>query len=68
MTMIRLALVLALLPTVALAEQRTYRDNMSREVGRSITDTKGNTVYYDNTARQTGRAVTSNGTTTIYDV
>ena len=32
MTMIRLAIVLTLLPTVALAQTRTYRDALGREV------------------------------------
>jgi YD repeat-containing protein len=66
MTLIRLAIVLALLPSVALAQTRTYRDALGREVGRSTTS--GNTTTFTNPlGQQTGRAVTSNGTTTIYD-
>ena len=62
--------VLALLmPTAALAQvqNRTYQDQMGRNTGRSVTDTKGNTIYYDSMGRNTGRSTTSNGTTTTYD-
>ena len=47
--------------------QRTYQESMGRNVGRSITDTRGNTTFYDSMGRQTGRSTTSNGTTTVYD-
>ena len=35
--------------------------------GRSVTDTKGNTIYDDSMGRNSGRSTTSNGTTTTYD-
>jgi hypothetical protein len=38
-----------------------------REVGRSVTDSRGNTVYFDNMARTTGRSVTHDNTTTVFD-
>jgi len=62
-------IMLTLMPTVALAEpqRQTFKDANGREVGRSVTDTKGNTVFYDAAGRTTGRSVTSNGTTIIYD-
>jgi YD repeat-containing protein len=66
MTRIRLAIVLALLPTLALAQTRSYRDNMAREVGRSTTSPNG-TTFYDALGRTTGRSITTNGTTTVYD-
>jgi hypothetical protein len=65
-----LAIVLALLlPTAALAQvqNRTFRDANGREVGRSVTDTRGNTTFYDAMGRNTGRSVTNDGTTTVYD-
>ena len=64
-----LAIVLALLLSsgAATAQQQTYRDAMGRTVGRSVTDTRGDTTYYDAMGRNTGRSVTSGGTTTIYD-
>jgi hypothetical protein len=63
-----LAIVLAL-PTLAQAEplRQTFTDANGREVGRSVTDSRGNTTYYDNMARTTGRSVTRGGTTTFYD-
>jgi hypothetical protein len=63
----RFAVLLALLPTAALAQTRTYQDASGREVGRSVTNQNG-TVFYDAMGRTTGRSSTdSNGTTTIYD-
>ena len=65
-----LAIVLALLlPTAAMAQvqNRTFRDANGREVGRSVTDTRGNTTFYDAMGRNTGRSVTNGGTTTVYD-
>ncbi len=70
---VSLAIVLALLlPTVALAQQssnsiETFRDASGREIGRSVTDTRGSTTFYDAMGRTTGRSVTSGGTTTTYD-
>ena len=66
MKIITLTLAL-LLPTAALAQQRTFRDAMGREVGRSVSDTKGNTTFYDAAGRNTGRLVTNGNTTTTYD-
>ena len=37
---------------------------MGREVGRSVTGSRGNTTFYDTMGRNTGRSV-SNGNTTI---
>jgi YD repeat-containing protein len=55
------------MPASALAQTRTYRDALGREVGRATPS--GNTTTFTNPlGQQTGRAVTgSNGTTTIYD-
>jgi hypothetical protein len=47
--------------------QRTYQDSMGRNVGRSSTDTRGNTTFYNSLGQNTGRASTQNGTTTVYD-
>jgi len=44
-----------------------FRDTSGRTIGRSVTDTKGNTTFYDSMGRNTGRSVTSGGTTTVYD-
>jgi hypothetical protein len=66
-----LAIVLALLLSSGAAnaqqKNRTYQDSMGRNVGRSVTDTRGNTTFYDAMGRNTGRSVTSGGTTTVYD-
>ena len=40
---------------------------MGRNVGRSVTNSQGNTTFYDAMGRNTGRAVTNGSTTTIYD-
>ena len=63
MTMIRLAIVLTLLPTVALAQTRTYRDALGREVGRSTTS--GDTTTFSDALGRQRRG--SNGNVTIYD-
>ena len=47
--------------------QRTFQDPMGREVGRSSTDTRGNTTFYNERGQNTGRSSTQNGTTTIYN-
>ena len=66
--MARLAIVLALLvPADARAQQRTFYGADGRVSGRSVTDTKGNTIYYDNMGRNTGRSVTRGNTPTVYD-
>jgi YD repeat-containing protein len=63
--MARLAIVLALLPTAALADSRTYYDSSGRLTGRSITS--GNaTTFFDASGRVTGRSTTSGNQTTIY--
>jgi hypothetical protein len=46
---------------------RTFQDSMGRNVGRSSTDTRGNTTFYDASGRNTGRSSTSGNTTTFYD-
>ena len=51
----------------AQVQQHTFKDKSGRTVGRSVTDTKGNTIYYDNMGRNTGRSVTRGNTTTVYD-
>jgi hypothetical protein len=70
--MIRIATAIALVivPSAVLAQQtrETFKDANGRTLGRSSTDTRGNTTYYDSMGRNTGRSSTSsNGTTTIYD-
>ena len=48
--------------------QHTFRDSSGRTMGRSVTDTKGNTNYYDSMGRTTGRSSTdSRGNVTIYN-
>ena len=68
--MIRIALILVLANTAAIAQQQhqTFRDASGREVGRSVTDARGNTVYRDNMSRNTGSSVTdARDDTTFYD-
>jgi YD repeat-containing protein len=61
-------LLIALAPTTALAEQRSYYDASGRSVGKSSTDSQGTTTFYDSRGNVTGRASTdTQGTTTIYD-
>jgi hypothetical protein len=62
-------IMLMLMSDAAAAQvrQETFRDSMGRTVGRSVTDTKGNTIYYDNMGRNTGRSVTHGNSTTVYD-
>ena len=65
-----IVVALVLIPTIALAEpvRQTYRDANGRELGRSTTDARGNTVYPRRDGPQhRARSVTSGGTTTIYD-
>jgi YD repeat-containing protein len=62
----RLAFALALLmPTTALAQQRTFYGADGRVTGRSITS-GGSTTFYGSDGRLTGRSTTSGNTTTIY--
>ena len=66
-----LAIVLTLLlssgAATAQQQNRTYQDSMGRNVGRSVTDTRGNTTFYDAKGRNTGRSVTNGNTTIVYD-
>ena len=63
----RLAIVLVLMPTAALAQSRTFYDASGRVTGRSTSGSNGSTTIYDASGRVTGRTSTgSNGTTTIY--
>jgi hypothetical protein len=61
------ALIALLATDAALAQQRTFRDTSGRTLGRSVTDSRGNTTFYNAQGQQTGRAVTRGGSTTIYD-
>jgi hypothetical protein len=63
------ALTIQLLSDAAMAQQqhRTFMDANGREVGRSVTDTKGNTVFYDSMGRTTGRSVNNGNSTIVYD-
>jgi hypothetical protein len=54
-------------PAFSQTTQRTYQDSMGRNVGRSSTDTRGNTTFYNERGQNTGRSSTQNGTTTIYN-
>lgn len=62
------AIVLALLPTAAMAEplRKTFKDANGREVGRSVSDGR-NTTFYDAMGRNTGRSVTSGNNIITYD-
>ena len=66
LAIIGLAIVLAS-ESAAQVQNRTYQDPMDRNVGRSVTDTHGNTTFYDAMGRNTGRSVTRGNTTTVYD-
>ena len=65
----RLIVALLLMTDVAMAQvqNRTYRDAMGRNTGRSVTDSRGNVTYYDAMGRTTGRSTTNGNTTTVYD-
>ena len=69
MTKLLAVIILLALMQGALAQttNRTYQDSMGRNVGRSSTDTHGNTTFYDAMGRNTGRASTQGNTTTFYD-
>jgi hypothetical protein len=48
--------------------QHTFRDANGRSMGRSVTDTRGNTNFYNDRGQTTGRSSTdSRGNTTIYN-
>ena len=61
--------MLALLPTVALAQQQRQRPSRMPTVARLAARSADgrNTTFYDAMGRNTGRSVTSGGTTTVYD-
>lgn len=60
--------LLALLPSAALAQQQTIYGPDGRVQGRVTTDSAGSKTIYDASGRVSGRTSTgSNGTTTIYD-
>jgi YD repeat-containing protein len=60
--------LLALLPSAALAQQSTIYGPDGKVTGRVATDSQGSTTIYDAAGRVTGRTSTdSQGTTTIYD-
>ena len=62
------ALLALLASDAAMAQQQTFKDANGRTLGRSVTDSRGNTTFYDSAGRNTGRAVTdSRGNTTFYD-
>jgi YD repeat-containing protein len=61
------ALLAFLASDAAMAQQQTFRDANGRTLGRSVTDSRGNTVFYDAMGRTTGRSVTNGGTTTTHD-
>jgi uncharacterized protein RhaS with RHS repeats len=63
------ALLALLASDAAMAQQQhqTFKDANGRTLGRSVTDTRGNTTFYDPMGRQTGRAAVNGNTTTIYD-
>ena len=64
------ALLALLASDAAMAQQQhqTFKDANGRTLGRSVSDTRGNTTVYDAMGRNTGRSVTdSRGNTTFYD-
>ena len=63
------ALLALLASTAAMAEpqRQTFKDANGRTLGRSLTDSRGNTTFYDSFGRNTGRSTTNGNTTTIYD-
>lgn len=70
-TMIALiSLMLGLFSTLAYAqvENRTFQNSLGQNTGRSVTDSRGNTLYYDRMGQNIGRS-SNNGTptTTFYD-
>ena len=68
-SLIGFAVALALLmPTDALAQQRTIYGADGRVIGRESTSTSGATTIYGSDGRVTGRTTTnSSGTVTVYD-
>ena len=47
--------------------RQTFKDANGREVGRSTSDTKGNTVFFDAMGRNTERSVTNGNSAIVYD-
>jgi hypothetical protein len=45
----------------------TIRDTSGRTIGRTVTDSKGNTTFYNSLGQNTGRSSTQHGITTIYN-
>ena len=63
------ALLALLASDAALAQQQrqTFKDANGRTLGRSVTDSRGNTTFYDSMGRNTGRSTANGNTTTTYD-
>ena len=61
-----IAIVLALLTTEVLAQQRTIYGSDGKVIGRATTNSNGSTTYYGADGRVSGRAFTSGNTTTFY--
>jgi hypothetical protein len=63
-----IALIVLMASDAAIAQHQTFKDASGRTLGRSVTDSRGNTTFYDAMGRNTGRSVTrGGGTTTVYD-
>jgi hypothetical protein len=63
-----LALAGILSRALAQTTQRTFEDASGRNVGRSVTDGRGNSTYYDSMGRNTGRSTSdSQGNRAVYD-
>lgn len=68
MKLLTIAVLLALLPSAALAQQRTIYGADGKVSGHITTDSQGSRTVYDAAGRIVGRTSTdSQGTTTIYD-
>ena len=68
MKVLTIAAMLTLLPSAALAQQRTIYGADGSIAGRVTTDSAGSKTVYDAAGRIAGRTSTdSQGTTTIYD-
>ena len=50
------ALLALLASDAAMAQHQTFRDANGRTLGRSVTDSRGNTTYYESMGRNTGRS------------
>lgn len=51
----------------AQVEHQTFQNSLGQNVGRSVTNSRGNTVYYDRMGQNTGRSVTTGNGTTFYN-